>query len=170
MAGSEQAGVTAAAHDLYARSLCLLVPPKPVPRRSLSRLRAFWLAVGCNRVLEVSPRDQDELTAAASHLPHVTAVCLVNVLADAADKDPRALEVCATGFRDTTRIAAGLPGMWVDILSSNREAVCRGISQLQAKLSRVKQQLQKGARPALGRELERARTLRAQMEKPRRAR
>lgn len=168
MAGSEKAGVAAATGDLYANSLCLLVPPSRTPPNSLRRLRAFWQAVGCDRVLEVSPREHDELTAVASHLPHLTAVCLVNLLGDAAEKDRRVLDICATGFRDTTRIAAGLPGMWVDILSSNREAVCRGIGQLQAKLNRVKQQLQKKSRPGLRRELESARALRLRMEKPRR--
>lgn len=166
MAGSEKAGVSASRADLYDQSLCLLVPPAAgaVPAARLGRLRAFWRAVGCGRVLTVSPAVHDRLTAAASHVPHVAAVSLVNALAEEAGRDPRVLDVAASGFRDTTRIAASLPGMWADILLTNRTEVGVRLQRLAGRLLRFRRLLIAGQRPAVLKELERARAARLDLE------
>lgn len=165
MAGSEKAGVAESQARLYDRSLCLLVPTPSAPSAAVGRLRAFWRGVGCGRVLTLTPRDHDRLAAAASHLPHVAAVVLVNALADEAARDPRALDVAATGFRDTTRIAASLPGMWADILLTNRGEVAGRLERMIERLRRFSGMLKAGRRAAVLRELERAQDLRLRMER-----
>lgn len=167
MAGSEKAGVSESRADLYDRALCLLVPTTSAPAASLGRLRAFWLGAGCGRVLTLTPQAHDRLTAAASHVPHAAAVTLVNTLADEAAHDPRVLDVAATGFRDTTRIAASLPGMWADILLTNRREVGSRLVRMSNRLRRLAGLLAAGRRAAVLRELERARDLRLRMEQPR---
>lgn len=166
MAGSEKAGVSASRADLYDRSLCLLVPTPFGTPVAMKRLRSFWRGVGCGRVLTLPAAAHDRLTAAASHLPHVAAVALVNVLADEAARDPRVLDVAASGFRDTTRIAASLPGMWADILLTNRREAGARLGRLIERLRRLSGLLRAGRRAALLAELERARDLRLRMERP----
>lgn len=164
MAGSEKAGVSESRADLYDRSLCLLVPTPGAHAGGLGRLRAFWRGVGCSRVLTLPAAAHDRLTAAASHLPHLAAVTLVNVLADEAARDPRVLDVAATGFRDTTRITASLPGMWADILLTNRGEVASRLERMIARLRRFLGLLRAGRRAEVLRELERARDLRLRLE------
>ena len=76
------------------------------------------------RVLTMSPEKHDDLVSRSSHLPHVVAAELANyVLSPVHPKEQSAL--CANGFRDTTRIAAGSPEMWRDIALANRKNLSR---------------------------------------------
>jgi prephenate dehydrogenase len=165
MAGSEKAGVSESQAQLYDRALCLLVPAPGAPTAALKRLQAFWRGVGCGRVLTLSALAHDQLTAAASHLPHVAAVTLVSALADEAVRDPRVLDVAASGFMDTTRIAASLPGMWADILLTNRRELGARLGRMIERLRRFRGLLASGRRTAVLAELERARALRLRMER-----
>jgi len=164
MAGSEKAGVAAARADLFDGALCLLIRETWTDEAALKRLRNFWQKVGCTRFLTVKAAEHDALTAAASHLPHATAACLANVVADLSQKQPDIREVAATGFRDTTRVAAGLPGMWADILMTNRKEVAGDLARLQKRIARVIKLLQSGSLGALETELARAREFRLSME------
>ena len=65
----------------------------------------------------MTPGAHDDALATTSHLPHVVAAALAALLTD----DQK--QLAATGFRDTTRIAAGDPDLWVAILLGNAEAV-----------------------------------------------
>ena len=109
MAGSEKAGVSASRVDLYQGSLCMLIKTPKTPVAALNRLQGFWKAVGCRKVKVVTAQKHDQWAAMVSHLLHVVASGLVNQLIDRLRQDNRILEVAATGFRDTTRVAAGSP-------------------------------------------------------------
>jgi prephenate dehydrogenase len=76
------------------------------------------------RLLKVSPSEHDDLVSRASHLPHVVAAELANYILSPAHP-PEQSAVCATGFRDTTRIASGSPEMWRDIAIANRKNLAR---------------------------------------------
>ena len=90
----------------------------------------MWQTLG-GRVLEVAPAAHDEIVALVSHLPHLLAAALVQtVLAENA----RAFEFCGPGFRDTTRVAAGPPAMWAEILRTNRAAVRKSAEAMIEKL------------------------------------
>ncbi|MBN1596108.1 prephenate dehydrogenase [candidate division FCPU426 bacterium] len=164
MAGSEKAGVLASRSDLYQDSLCILVKTKKTDSAALRRLKYFWQAVGCRRVSLLSSEIHDRLTAAVSHLPHIAAVCLVNRLAADARRDPRLLDAVSSGFRDTTRIAAGPPVMWLDILLTNRQALIKALTRLQRELSGVRTMLASGNARGLYRLLEQASEFRQKLE------
>jgi prephenate dehydrogenase len=66
----------------------------------------------------------DDLVSRSSHLPHVVAAELANYVLSPAHPKEQAL-VCASGFRDSTRIAASSPAMWRDVVLANRENLCR---------------------------------------------
>ncbi|MCH9653145.1 MAG: prephenate dehydrogenase/arogenate dehydrogenase family protein, partial [Planctomycetes bacterium] len=74
-------------------------------------------------VLETSPQKHDQILAETSHLPHVVASALAMTLTE------ENRNFTSTGFRDTTRIAAGDPALWIEILLNNREAVVESIDR-----------------------------------------
>jgi len=170
MAGSEKEGVEFARKDLYEGSHCLLIRTKHTSDVAMAKLEAFWHAVGCRQVVVTTPEEHDRWVAAASHLPHAVATCLVNVLADLTAKDAHIRDVAATGFRDTTRVAASSPTLWLDILMSNRDEVCGMIDLLRHQLSRMETALKSGETRRLLELLERASAFRQEMEIQKRVR
>ena len=141
MAGSEKAGLSAARADLFVNAVCILTPePGHTKPAAIERAEAFWTRLGC-RVRSLSPQTHDEVCALISHLPHLTAAALVHNVAAAR---PEAFGFCGPGFRDSTRIAAGLPAMWTEILSSNRSAVAGSLRTLIAILEPLAAQLEGG--------------------------
>ncbi len=125
MAGSEKTGVSAARADLFERARCVITPTPRTPPSAVAALRSLWEAVGA-RVLELTPARHDDLVGRSSHLPHVAAATLARYVLSPSHAREQA-ELCATGFRDTTRIASGSPAMWRDIALANRVALGRAL-------------------------------------------
>ena len=123
MAGSEKTGLAAARADLFDNAVCLVTPTPQSPPRAVGAVRDFWKALGGCPVL-MTPEMHDDLVSRASHLPHVVAAELANYVLSPAHPREQAL-VCASGFRDTTRIAASSPEMWRDIALANRRNLSR---------------------------------------------
>ena len=126
MCGSEEAGLGAARADLYEGALCVVTPAEASNAGMVHRAAELWKSVG-GRVLEMEPAAHDLAAATVSHVPHVAAAALVEL---AARGEPAFRALCAGGFRDTTRVAAGSPELWTAILSQNREEAARGIGTL----------------------------------------
>jgi prephenate dehydrogenase len=123
MAGAEKMGVGAARADLFERAVCVVTPTSASPKDAVQKIEAFWKSLG-GLPLRLSPEAHDDLVSRSSHLPHVVAAELANyVLSPVHPKEQAAL--CATGFRDTTRIASGSPEMWRDIALANRKNLAR---------------------------------------------
>jgi prephenate dehydrogenase len=118
LAGSEKAGVANAQADLFVDRLVILTPTDRTPAAAQDRLQAFWKGLGA-QVRCLTPARHDSVLAATSHLPHVIAA----VLAAATPSD--FLAFAATGWADTTRVAAGDVDMWQQILRQNRDCVLR---------------------------------------------
>jgi prephenate dehydrogenase len=126
MAGSEKTGVAAARGDLYVNAVCVITPTRRSNKAAVRKVEQFWKSVGA-RLLRLSPPMHDDLVSRSSHLPHVIAARLANfVLGPEHPKEQGML--CANGFRDTTRIAAGSPEMWRDIAMANRDNLLRALS------------------------------------------
>jgi prephenate dehydrogenase len=121
MAGSEKTGVLAARADLFENAICI-VTAKTSSTWS-RRVEELWKSVG-GRSLRLSAAQHDEFVSRSSHLPHVVAAELANYVLSPAHP-PEQGAVCATGFRDTTRIASGSPEMWRDIALANRTNLSR---------------------------------------------
>ncbi|NBV85760.1 MAG: prephenate dehydrogenase/arogenate dehydrogenase family protein [Verrucomicrobia bacterium] len=142
MAGSEKAGIAAAKADLFQNATCILTPEEDITDPlAVVLARIFWERLGCN-VRTLTPTLHDEVCALISHMPHLAAAALVNTVSSLR---PEAFEYCGPGFRDTTRVAAGLPAMWAEILCSNRVAVASGLRALIQILERAASQLEAGA-------------------------
>ena len=123
MAGAEKTGPSAARADLFAGAVCAVTPSPNSKPEAVGRIEEFWRSVGAVP-LRIGPELHDELVSRSSHLPHVVAAELSNyVLSPVHPKEQSML--CASGFRDTTRIASGSPEMWRDISISNRRNLAR---------------------------------------------
>lgn len=121
MAGSEKIGVAAARSDLFHNAICIVTAK--TASTWARRVEDMWKSVG-GRPLRLTPAQHDEFVSRSSHLPHVVAAELANYVLSPAHP-PEQAAVCATGFRDTTRIASGSPEMWRDIALANRANLSR---------------------------------------------
>jgi prephenate dehydrogenase len=123
MAGSEKTGVASARADLFQNAICLVTPNKRTPLEAVAKVEGFWKDLG-GWPIRLSPETHDDLVSRSSHLPHVVAAELANYILSPVHPKEQSM-VCATGFRDTTRIASGSPEMWRDISLANRKNLVR---------------------------------------------
>jgi len=123
IAGSHRRGPVAADAGLFEGRLTVVTPAKGTPENDTSAVAEFWAALG-STVFLMPPKDHDRILAATSHAPHVVAAAV----AAATPADCR--RFTAGGWRDTTRIAAGDPGLWADILLDNRAGVARALGRI----------------------------------------
>ncbi|MBC8079506.1 MAG: prephenate dehydrogenase [Gorillibacterium sp.] len=122
MAGSERSGVDAASVDLYENAFYILTPIAGVPDEACERLSDLLLHTRA-QIIKVEPTEHDAIVGGISHLPHIIAVALVNLIARYSEGNPLYQSLAAGGFRDITRIASSEPTVWRDILLSNRQVV-----------------------------------------------
>ena len=140
LAGSEKSGIDSARDSLFTNTTCIITPGKHSPSESVSRLRDFWEALE-TQVLVMTPEEHDLIVALTSHLPHLAAAGLVNLVKDFSHKDNRILSAVASGFRDTTRIAGSSPVLWHDICMSNRETIASVLRTYRELLEKIEQSI-----------------------------
>ena len=122
MAGSEKTSVASARPDLFDGAKCIVTPTDNTHPQALRLVTALWQFVD-TQVCHLSPTDHDMLIAGASHLPHLIASVLTNTVGEIGNDTVKALDFAATGFRDTTRIAAGSPELWRAIFMQNAHSL-----------------------------------------------
>jgi len=159
MAGTEQAGVRGADPYLFENAFYIVTPTSKTPVEALETVRMLAAGVGA-KVVEMEPERHDQAVAAVSHLPHLLAVTLVNMVAQM-DENDEILPLAAGGFRDTTRIAAGSPVMWRDIFMTNREQALKMIRLFRAELDFFEKALEQADGDAVQDSLESARAVRS---------
>jgi prephenate dehydrogenase len=125
IAGSHHRGAGAAEADLFDGRVAVVTPAAATPAADAAAVGEFWAALGAT-VFVMPPRDHDRLLAATSHAPHLVAAAV------AAATPEDALRFTAGGWRDTTRIAAGDPDLWADILLSNPRGVAGAARRIAA--------------------------------------
>ena len=149
MAGSEKMGVRAARADLFQNAVCVVTPTSASPPAMVERLEEFWRGVG-TRLVRLAPALHDELVARCSHLPHVVAAGLVNLVLNPVHPREQAM-LCANGFRDTTRIASGSPEMWRDIALANAQPLASALDALMAELQELRRAVERADGPGVER-------------------
>jgi prephenate dehydrogenase len=132
IAGTEHSGASAAFATLFRDRNVVLTPTADTDRTALATVASLWAACGAH-VRELDPGVHDRIFAAVSHLPHLLAFALVDLLAARPDADD-VFRFAASGFRDFTRIAASSPEMWRDISLANRDALGAAIDAYRVKL------------------------------------
>jgi prephenate dehydrogenase len=142
LAGTEHSGVEAAQADLFRGRRVILTPLPETDPQALARVQALWKAVGAE-VVEMSVEEHDRLLAASSHLPHMLAYMLVDMLVRR-DDHRAVFAASAGGFRDMTRIAASDPVMWRDICLANRVELLAALKQYRNDLGTLVEALERG--------------------------
>jgi len=159
MCGSEESGLEAARPYLYEGALCVVCPTAASRKDLVDRAEKLWQTVGA-RTTTLSPEAHDAATATVSHVPHVAAAALVELAAQESDEFRK---LCASGFRDTTRIAAGSPTLWSAILGGNADQTAKGLARLEAILASYREALLRGDRAEIERHLTSAANNRAKI-------
>ena len=92
----------------------------------------------------------DDAVAIVSHAPQLVSSLLAARLVDAPD---HATDLAGQGLRDTTRIAASDPALWIQILSANADRVLPVLSDLRDDLDAVVEALTDPTAPGAQRAL-----------------
>lgn len=162
MAGSEQDGIEGANPDMFAGAVWALTPNETTDDSSLRSARAVLAGLGSD-VVTMTPERHDALVAVVSHVPHLAAASLMCLADDRADDDAPLLRLAAGGFRDMTRIAAGHPGIWLDICGENRDAIVNVLDELSERLMQMREVVAGADRDALRAVLTQARRARTNL-------
>lgn len=126
MVGSERSGYDAANDRLIENAYYFVTPSETVAASKIEEFRTFLEDLGAIPII-YSPERHDEITAYISHIPHVIASSLVNLVASKEDENGMLKQLAAGGFKDITRIASSNPVVWEHILLSNPEHVTAGL-------------------------------------------
>ena len=124
MAGSERFGYQNAKASLLENAYYILTPSDEVPSEKVEVYRKLVETMGAIPLV-LSYGEHDYVTAAISHLPHVIAASLVNVVKSFDSKDGIMKMIAAGGFKDITRIASSSPEMWQQICLTNAENISK---------------------------------------------
>ncbi len=118
IAGTEKNGPEAAFADLFRDHKVILTPLPENRVEAVETIRVMWRQVGAE-VVESTVEHHDQLLAGTSHLPHILAYTLVDLLAKVGETG-EALQFAGGGFRDFSRIASSDPSLWRDICLANQ--------------------------------------------------
>jgi len=119
MAGSERSGPFAASASLFDGRPWAVTPHEAALPEAVEAVTELARLCGATPVT-FSPEEHDQAVARTSHLPHLLAAVAAGRLADA----PREhLALSGQGVRDVTRVAAGDPGLWEQIVTANTVAL-----------------------------------------------
>jgi prephenate dehydrogenase len=134
LAGDHRTGAEHARADLFEGRTVVITPTKATAPDATGRVSNFWHAVGAD-VVRLTPEEHDAAVAITSHLPHMVASAL-------AAATPRSvLALTATGWADTTRVAAGDALLWRQIFAANRTQVLAALDQFDHHLDALRKAL-----------------------------
>ena len=135
IAGTEHSGVEASVEHLFERRRVIVTPAAETDAIALGRVSEMWETVGAE-VIEMDATHHDEILAATSHLPHLLAYTLVDMLGCMKER-AEIFHFTAGGLRDFARIASSDPQMWHDICFANRDALVEVLERFSSELGRL---------------------------------
>lgn len=147
MAGSEKTGYEHSTDHLLENAYYIVTPP-----RGCDSPEADSLSHNTKRIIAVAHtigaiplvldyNRHDKIVAAISHLPHLIASSLVNLVKENDTPDGIMKQVAAGGFKDITRIASASPEMWEQICMTNAEPISDILEAYIGSLNRVLEQI-----------------------------
>ncbi len=140
MAGSERVGFINSKAALLENAYYILTPNEEVPAEKIDAYRELVETLGAIPLI-LSPTQHDYVTAAVSHLPHVIASSLVNLVKNSDSKEGIMKMIAAGGFKDITRIASSSATMWQQICLTNTENISQLLSDYIVSLTEIKKAL-----------------------------
>ena len=143
MAGREQAGALAGRSDIFIGRPWVVSPNRLSAKSSIDLVEALALDLGASLV-HLNPNDHDRAVALVSHAPQLVASLLAARLSNSQASD---IALAGQGLRDTTRIAASDPKLWIQILAANSAQVAKVIESLKGDLDLVLDSLKEVGKP-----------------------
>jgi len=140
IAGAEQSGVNASVDDLFVGKRLIITPTETSSAKALQAVQGFWEKLG-SVVSIMDAKHHDGVLAATSHLPHLLAFALVDMLGRK-DEQSDIFKYAAGGFRDFTRIASSDPTMWRDICLANKDELVALLEEFKIQLGSIQNDLQ----------------------------
>ncbi len=152
MCGKETGGLAAAESGLYRGCTFVLCPLSRTTSEAQALIEEMVSVIGAHGLV-LDPARHDLLVAAISHLPYLAACALVGHVRAVAQTDATVWEVAASGFRDSSRVAASDVDMLLDILLTNREAVLAAVDSFMGQLAGLRAALAEGDEAGLRAEM-----------------
>lgn len=149
LAGDHRTGPEFARADLFDGRTVVITPTSETRPAAVTEASGFWESLGAN-VVTMTPAKHDEALAVTSHLPHMVAIAL------SACTPKEFLPLTASGWRDTTRIAAVDPKIWQPIFTANRQRVLDAVDSYRKTLEVMRNALEQGDNETLVTTLEAA--------------
>lgn len=147
MTGLERSGIMAAVPELFRDKWYILIPEastSPGAVQTVSQVLAWTGA----RITTMGLTDHDQCAAVISHIPHVVAAALVNLLGKYPSLE-ESFKLVGGGFRDTTRIASSNADMWADICLTNSGPITESLLRVRELLDEMIQAVDNADRPAI---------------------
>lgn len=141
MAGSEKSGYEFSDPVLLENIFYLLCPTEKTPQERIDQMEKLVREMKANPCV-IDAASHDRAVATISHLPHLVAASLVNLVKDTDDANQTMRRLAAGGFKDITRIASSSPVMWQQIFSSNRKPVIEVLRRYIASLEEIERELE----------------------------
>lgn len=148
MAGREKSGIAAADGGLFRGKWYIFTPDDNTPPAAVDLVANLIRRTGAKVTVMAADR-HDSCAAVISHIPHVVAAGLVNLLDCYPGEAEAMVRLAGGGFCDTTRIASSDADMWADICMTNAAAVTGGLEDLQRLLGGVVAAIRRGDRAAV---------------------
>ena len=128
MAGSEKSGYQNSSDHLIENAYFILTPSEGVSLQKISDYSELVNSLGAIPMI-LTWEEHDYITAAISHLPHVVASSLVNLVERLDSSEEHMTMIAAGGFKDITRIASSSPVMWQQICLTNQDNISRVLDE-----------------------------------------
>ncbi|MCX7710788.1 MAG: prephenate dehydrogenase [Clostridia bacterium] len=128
MAGAEKVGYSASFSHLFENAFYILSPCISTGENAIQLMTELTKGIGAIPIV-LDSEDHDRITAGISHVPHVIASTLVNLVKELDSESGKMQLLAAGGFKDITRIASSSPEMWENIVLSNKKQVCEILNQ-----------------------------------------
>ena len=148
MAGSEKSGYEYSTDHLLENAYYIVTPTAETPPELTDRIVGIARHLGAIPLL-MEPGAHDRVVAAISHLPHLIAAALVNLVHDSDDEGQHMKSMAAGGFKDITRIASSSPVMWEQICMTNRGPILEMLDLYTRSLDAIRRDLENGTEGAV---------------------
>lgn len=148
MAGSERTGYSNSKALLLENAYYVLTPTQEVSKEKLTAYCSLVSSFGAIPLV-LDYEKHDFITAAVSHLPHVIAASLVNLIKQSDSTDGIMKMIAAGGFKDITRIASSSPVMWQQICMNNAENITKLLDSYMDSLLKIRQEITAGEEHAI---------------------
>jgi len=133
--GGTASGAEAARPDLFEAQHWILTPTAGTLSAAVDVVSALVRTLGA-RVTLLDPDEHDRILALVSHLPQLAVSALMDAVGSAAGA--AGLALAGPGLRDSTRLAGSAPGIWRDVLATNRAPIVAALDRLIAGLTRLR--------------------------------